>query len=141
MAEEIKAVKKKSAPHNYVIGYFDKNTRLSSSAHSFDIQMRTVNKVTKVETWTAMYFYAWIGDAIRGYAKYAARRAGKEISVSKDLSALLDAVAKLETEVRETGKHVTEWWEKHQKDPVEKAIIDQSIEDPEESSDNEENDA
>lgn len=129
---------KKKGPTTKLIGYFDKKTRLVSSASSFTIQVCDSGK--SGEVWKSIYFYTWIGDAIRGYAKYMARRSGKEISTSRDLSSLLDAVASLERTIKKVGSDIASQWEERQEDPVEQAIAEEEVHDEEEDLIGEDND-
>lgn len=117
--------RKPREPKYNVLGYFDKKTRLAASSHAFVIQVQDA-KVTP-EDWKAIYFYVWIGDAIRGYVKHLARKKGKVVELSKDLNSLLDKVSSLEKTVKDVAESLSKQFEQRITDPIEALLVSDDV--------------
>ena len=111
-----------------VIGYLDKGTRIVATKHCFVIQIKEKMKSGEI-IWPGRYFYSWLGDAIRGYAKYLAKKRNKAISSSESIFALLDRVAALERTIQEVGDRLNKAFEQKQTDPIEQALLNDSNDD------------
>lgn len=118
--------KKDRQPKYNVLGYFDKKTRLAASSHAFVIQVRD-DKSDLLADWNSLYFYVWIGDAIRGYVKHLARKKGKVMELSKDLNSLLDKVASLERTVKDVAESLSKQFEQRITDPIEALLVSDDV--------------
>ena len=109
------------APRSLILGLLDTKTRLVGDETSFVIQK--LKKTPEDEViWVNKYYYPQIEDAIRGYAKYAARAKGNKVPTSKPLLDLLDRVRDLENTIQEIGKRLSREWKQLKHDPVALAI-------------------
>jgi len=113
--------KRKTKLDNYhVLGLLDKTTRLVATACSFNIEVKVETGKGEV-SWIGKYYYSDLSSAIRGFAKYKAKKMGKKFSGSKDLLNLLELVAALDSTIVAVGKKLEKAWLKNKSfDPVER---------------------
>ena len=110
--------KGKSLSNHSVLGLLDKTTRLVVTSYSFNIEVKV--KTDAGHTWVGRYYYSDISSAVRGYAKYRAKKAGKKFSSSKDLLSLLELVSRLDKTIENVGIRLEKAWLETKKfDPVE----------------------
>jgi len=106
----------------HILGLLDSHTRLVSDTHTFIIQKLRITK-DKQAVWTSHYYYAEIGDAIRGYAKYSARVKGRKMPNTKPLLDLLDLVKNLELSIYKVGDRLSKEWSSISQDPISIAMF------------------
>lgn len=108
-----------------ILGLLDKGTRLVADSHAFILQFK--KKVGKDQIWASTYYYSALGDAIRGYAKHAARKKGRKVPNTKPLLDLIDLVTVLEKTVKDVGESLSTKWASIMDDPIERAIFEEEV--------------
>jgi len=111
-----------------VIGLLDATTRLTSTQHSFNIEEKCSRKAEDgavQEVWVARYFYSTISSALRGYAKYKAKKMGIDVAKNGTLSDILALVTLLDKTIKDVGVRLEEGWRTASAyDPIEAACED-----------------
>jgi hypothetical protein len=101
---------------NFVICKLDKETRLAGSSDCFILQVYTVDRRSKNKTWKNQFYWYSIGDVIRGYINYVAKRQ----SIKKQgVGALLELLTKVEQALESTCDRLSDAFEE---DPIEQAL-------------------
>ena len=114
----------KKGPTRSVIGYLDKNTRLSVSTYSFDIEVLRITKDGD-GVWLGKYFYSDVQSAIRGYAKYKAKELARSKKRKEKLDDILDFLKELDATIKNVGEKLQKTWDNLDKfDPVEGVVDD-----------------
>lgn len=106
-----------------ILGSLDKDTRLVADKHCFMLQKEIKAKDGSM-VWYSAYFYSSLGDALRGFIKHKARKAGLKVPNSKPMLDILDLIASLERTVLEVGDKLSKEWQSIVSDPIERVIIE-----------------
>jgi hypothetical protein len=96
--------RKKGESYIKVLGLLDNKTRLVADKRCFIIQ------ALHEEVWVPKYYYSDLGFAIKGYAKYLAKKQGKRVSNSAPLMEIFDLLASLEKTIKEVGNRLSKEW-------------------------------
>lgn len=109
----------------HIIGLLDASTRLVSTQHSFNIEVKTKKKDPDgdvSEIWVARYYYSDIQSAVRGYAKYKAKQLSKDTPKSQSVKDILELIVVLDQTINDVGTRLEEAWKTSKMyDPVEDA--------------------
>lgn len=118
--EDLDDGKKKRGKTVFLIGDLDTNTRLVSSTHSINIEIKKEieDRVTgeKKATWAAKFFYPDVKSAFYGYLKYKSKNPVDLRNMG--LKAILEYVEKLYALVDDTGTRLEALWSKNVRDVV-----------------------
>jgi len=104
-----------------VLGKLDKKTILVSSSNAFVLRERIKNKDGEYD-WVSKYFYSEIGDAVRGYARHALRRASMAKRLDGSLGALITQIERMEAKIEKVGARLEHAWAQRQQDPIEACL-------------------
>jgi hypothetical protein len=114
--------------HTVLLCQLDKKTQLVANNHAF-----VIKKLVKVkskdgdaaeiitDSWVSQYFYADIGDAVRGYVKHALRKPQTELN--GDICALVATIEKLEGTIKTTAVDFQKAWNDRMQDPVDAHLL------------------
>lgn len=108
----------KSKKESFILCQLDKTTVLAATAKSYTIRERVKTKDGEY-VWVSKYFYSEIGDAVRGYAKYALRRKKSKKKLDGSIGALISQIKKLEARVEKIGTMIDNTIRELERDPIE----------------------
>lgn len=115
-------MKDKKTRETFILGRLDKKTILAASPHAFIIKER-IKTTDGTEAWASKYYYAEIGDAIRGYARHLLRRPSTAKHLDGSLQSLIDLITKLETTIKKVGEKLNAEFAERLKDPIESHLF------------------